>query len=100
MNYFLIQSIELANSRNYLDELFRVYPMSPDSLREIDAQKWSAFEKEFKQNNQTKIIQSLLDFELFPIKDSYVAYLRRDKSAIVRNPMTIARLCGGRFNQA
>lgn len=94
MNYFLIQSIELANSRNYLDELFRVYPMSPDSLREIDAQKWSAFEKEFKQNNQAKIIQSLLDFELFPIKDSYVAYLRRDKSAILRNPMTIARLCG------
>lgn len=55
MNYFLIQSIELANSRNYLDELFRVYPMSPDSLREIDTQKWSAFEKEFKQNNQAKI---------------------------------------------
>ncbi len=94
MNYFLAQSIELANSRNYLDELFRVYPMSPDSLREIDTQKWSVFEKEFKQNNQAKIIESLLDFELFPIKDSYVAYLRRDRSAIVRNPMTIARLCG------
>ncbi|MGX2971177.1 restriction endonuclease [Helicobacter sp. T3_23-1059] len=94
MNYFLSQSIELANAKNYLDELFRVYPMSPDTLREIDTQKWSAFEKEFKQNNQDKIIESLLDFELFPIKDSYVAYLRRDRSAIERNPMTIARLCG------
>lgn len=94
MNYFLAQSIELANSRNYLDELFRIYPMSPDNVREIDEQKWSVFEKEFKQNNQAKIIESLLDFELFPIKDSYVAYLRRDKSAIARNPMTVARICG------
>jgi len=32
--------------------------------------------------------------ELFPIKDSYVAYLKRDKSAIERNPKTIARLSG------
>ena len=45
MNYFLSQSIELANAKNYLDELFRVYPMSPDCLREIDAQKWAIFEK-------------------------------------------------------
>lgn len=94
MNYFLSQSIELANARNYLDELFRVYPMSPDNVREIDAQKWAVFEAQFTQNNQEKIIETLLDFELFPIKDSYVAYLRRDKSAITRNPMTVARLCG------
>ncbi len=94
MNYFLSQSIELANTRNYLDELFRVYPMSPDTLREIDEQKWAVFERVFSQDNQAKIIESLLDFELFPIKDSYVAYLRRDKSAIARNPLTIARLCG------
>ena len=94
MNYFLSQSIELANAKNYLDELFRVYPMSPDTLREIDTQKWAIFETQFKQNNQTKTIESLLDFELFPIKDLYVAYLRRDRSAIERNPMTIARICG------
>lgn len=94
MNYFLSQSIELANTKNYLDELFRVYPMSPDSLREIDEAKWDIFTREFRQNNQAKIIESLLDFELFPIKDSYVAYLRRDRSAIVCNPMIIARICG------
>ena len=89
MNYFLSQSIELANTKNYLDELFRVYPMSPDLLREIDEAKWDIFAREFEQNNQSKIIESLLDFELFPIKDSYVAYLRRDRSAIVRNHKTI-----------
>jgi hypothetical protein len=35
-----------------------------------------------------------LSLDLFPIKDSYVAYLKRDKSAIGRNPATIDRLYG------
>ena len=34
MNYFTQQSIELANQRNYLDLLFSVYPLNPDSIRE------------------------------------------------------------------
>ena len=41
-----------------------------------------------------KLLKVLLKFDLFPIKDSYVAYLKRDKSAIERNPNTIDRLCG------
>lgn len=94
MNYFLNQSIELANQRDYLDQLFRVYPMHPDNIREIDSIKWDIFEKAFNANQQEKIIESLLNFDLFPIKDSYVAYLRRDRSAIARNPATIARICG------
>ncbi len=36
----------------------------------------------------------LLELDLFPIKDSYVAYLKRDKSSIERNPATVDRLCG------
>ena len=83
MNYFLEQSIELANQRDYLDQLFRVYPMSPDNIREIEENKWNTFVKVFSINDQKHIIESLLDFELFPIKDSYVAYLRRDRSAIL-----------------
>lgn len=79
MNYFLNQSIVLANQRDYLDQLFRVYPMSPDNIREIDFVKWQRFEKAFIDDKQNEIIKSLLDFELFPIKDSYIAYLRRDK---------------------
>lgn len=94
MNYFLNQSIELANQRDYLDQLFRVYPMCPDNIREIDSTKWNSFEEVFNCNQQEKIIESLLDFDLFPIKDSYIAYLRHDKSAIKRNPATIARICG------
>jgi hypothetical protein len=39
-------------------------------------------------------LDNLLKLDLFPIKDSYVAYLKRDKSAIGRNPATADRLCG------
>jgi len=94
MNYFLYQSITLASQRDYLDQLFRVYPMCPDNIRDIDSVKWSSFEEEFNHNQQERIIESLLDFDLFPIKDSYIAYLRSDRSSIKRNPATIARICG------
>lgn len=36
----------------------------------------------------------LLKQPLFPIKDSYVAYLKRDPSALSRNPLTRQRLAG------
>ncbi|MBQ7215732.1 MAG: hypothetical protein IJP54_08045 [Synergistaceae bacterium] len=31
MNYWTQQSIDFAQQRNYLDELFKVYPLSPKS---------------------------------------------------------------------
>ncbi|MDO4674526.1 hypothetical protein [Campylobacter sp.] len=58
------QSIVLANQRDYLDQLFRVYPMSPDNTREIDSIKWKRFDQAFAKNNQSEIIEPLLDFEL------------------------------------
>lgn len=33
MNYFTKISIDLANQKDYLDQLFKVYPLSPDSIR-------------------------------------------------------------------
>jgi len=36
MNYRTQLSIELANQRDYLDQLFKVYPTVPDTIREID----------------------------------------------------------------
>lgn len=36
----------------------------------------------------------MLKLDLFPLKDSYVAYLRRDKEALSRNSATVDRLCG------
>jgi Tsp45I type II restriction enzyme len=41
-----------------------------------------------------RLLATLLSLDLFPIKDSYVAYLKRGRGAIDRNPATVARLCG------
>lgn len=94
MNHWTKLSIEFANQRNYLDELFKVYPTIPEGIREIDKQKWKTIERAFNDKNKIELIKSLLSLDLFPIKDSYVAYLRRDSSAIHRNPATVDRLFG------
>lgn len=94
MNYFTQLSIELANQRNYLDLLFSVYPLRPDTIREIDPQKWDLIQSSFNNNDNLNLIKALLNLDLFPIKDGYVPYFRRDPSAIERNPNTVNRICG------
>lgn len=94
MNYWTELSIAYANQRSYLDDLFQVYPTIPEGIRDIDKIRWASIEKAFKKKDNDVLIKELLKLELFPIKDSYIAYLKRDASAIERNPKTINRICG------
>ena len=94
MNHWTKLSIEFANQRNYLDELFKIYPTIPEGIRDIDKHIWNAVEKAYNEKNKTRLLKLLLSLDLFPIKDSYVAYLKRDGSAIDRNPATVDRLYG------
>lgn len=94
MNYWTEKSIELANQRNYLDLLFKVYPMSVNLSREIGKEAEEAIEKYFNEQNDIELLKILLKQDLFPIKDSYVAFLKRDNTAIERNPQTVSRLVG------
>jgi hypothetical protein len=94
MNKWTKLSIEYANQRSYLDDLFQVYPTIPEGIREINEDIWAEVEKSFKKKDNDLLIRQLLKFDLFPIKDSYIAYLKRDGSAIDRNPRTINRICG------
>jgi len=94
MRHWTNLSIEYANQRNYLDDLFRVYPTIPEGIRDIDKNAWKSVERSFENKNDAELIRNLLALDLFPIKDSYVAYMKRDQSAINRNPLTISRLCG------
>ncbi len=55
---------------------------------------WADVQRAFNRQNNDALIRELLKFDLFPIKDSYIAYLKRDNSAIDRNPRTINRICG------
>src|SRR3990172_6035347 len=94
MNYWTQLSIEYANQRNYLDELFKVYPLAPEGVRDIDRNQWDMVEAAYHSQDKEELLRSLLKLKLFPIKDSYVAYLRHDAAAMTRNPSTVSRLCG------
>ena len=99
MNIWTQKSIELANQQNYLDLLYKVYPLSSNLKREIsenikvdiasainDRDNESLLNILISQTNSKKIV--------FPIKDSYVAYLKHDSGAIGRNPNTVNRITG------
>lgn len=94
MNYWTKKSVELANQRNYLDLLYKVYPMSVNLRRELSQKTVESLEIAFNSRNDKELLKILLKQKVFPIKDSYVAYLKKDKTAIERNPNTAARLTG------
>ena len=94
MNEFLQQSITYASQKSYLDDLFSVYPTIPNGIRDIDEKIWSKVEQAYNGRDNLALVRNMLQLELFPIKDSYVAYLKRDISALERNPRTVNRLAG------
>lgn len=94
MNIWTQKSIELATQRNYLDLLYRVYPMSVNLRRELSDLTLNNIRMAFDSRDGNSLLNILLKQEIFPIKDSYVAYLKRDNSSIERNPNTVQRLVG------
>lgn len=98
MNRWTQISIEFAQQRNYLDELYKVYPIVPNLKRKIDKKEEDNIRQAFKNKDNEKLVRSLLKLSLFPIKDSYVAYLKKDNGAIERNPQTINRIAGNLYH--
>ncbi len=94
INWWIRLSIEYANTRSYLDDLFSIYQTIPEGIREIDRNLWNQVEFHFKNRDDVNLIKTLLKFDKFPIKDPYVAYLRHDPTAFERNPRTIKRIAG------
>lgn len=94
MNYWTELSIEYANQRNYLDDLFQVYPTIPNGIRKIDEEVWKKIELAFNKKNNSSLIKNLCRLEKFPIKDSYIAFIKLDQNSIERNPQTINRIAG------
>ena len=56
------QSIEFANQRNYLDELYRVYPVVHDSIRDVNEDVMSRVENYFNQQDSEHLIKELLKY--------------------------------------
>ncbi|MDI6833155.1 MAG: hypothetical protein QMD02_04820 [Bacteroidales bacterium] len=64
MNHWLGLSIEYANQRSYLDDLFKVYPTIPEGIREIDQQLWSKIENAFNKKDNELLIINILSVKL------------------------------------
>ena len=85
-------SLEYASQRSYLDDLFSVYPTIPNGIREINKSIWEKVESAYNAKDSFALVNAMLELDLFPIKDSYVAYMKRDKSSVKRNPRTVNRI--------
>lgn len=66
--------------------------MSINLRRELSEKTINRLTDIFNDRNSKELLSLLLRQEIFPIKDSYVAYLKRDRSAIERNPNTVRRI--------
>ena len=94
INWWIRLSIEYANTRSYLDDLFSIYHTIPEGIREINEDLWKQVEMYYTRRDDVNLIKTLLKFDKFPLKDPYVAYLRHDPTAFKRNPRTIRRIAG------
>ena len=69
MNYWTKLSVDFAQQRNYLDELYKVYPITPNLRREIPKKREDKVREAFENNNNVMLVKELLELDLFPIKD-------------------------------
>lgn len=92
INAWTKRSIEIANQSDYLDKLYNVYPINTNSVRQLSSEISSRIKLFFANEEYEDLLKLLLKLEIFPIKDSYVAYFKKDPRAIERNPATTARL--------
>ena len=98
INYWTEQSIIFAGQRNYLDELFKVYPINPNLRRELSQSQADELISAYNSHDNMRLVETLLDIELFPLKDSYVPFLRNDRGAVIRNPQTVNRIAGNLYH--
>lgn len=92
MNEWVARSIELANERDYLDRLHEVYPVTPNPPRSIDPVRWEQVTNALDTSNDNTLLGALLDFDLFPIKHPFIAYMKKDRASVRRNPETVKRI--------
>lgn len=92
MNIWTVKSIELANKEDYLDRLFEIYPDERDPKRAVGGGTLARAAELFGRREDFLLIDLLLGLERFPFNDPYVSFLRRDRSAMARNPQMVARI--------
>ena len=60
MNIWTQKSIELANQRNYLDLLYKIYPMSNNLRREMKEEDIQKLNEYYEMRDKYKLLNLLL----------------------------------------
>lgn len=91
MNEWASRTLDLVNNQDYLDRLQQVYPHE-EGERDVAPHTLNSIRQSFEARDDAALLDQLLNLDKFPYKDSYVAFLRTDRSAIERNPQTVRRI--------
>lgn len=92
-NKWIQKSIEVANAPGYLDKISKIYEMQINPERPIPKSILPEIKKKFYEKNSKGLITLLIDnAAVFPVKDSYIGFLRAKREAINENPKTVKRI--------
>lgn len=61
MNWFMEQSIDYAQQKSYLDDLFKVYPTIPNGIREIDKTVGEKLKNRIKLETMKNSLETFLN---------------------------------------
>ncbi len=93
MNEWVKKSIHIANGNGYLDRLHEVYPVTVGFERPVSPELREQIRKSYDDKNKKALIDILIKLEKFPIKDPYVAFLKKKRGEFVKkNPKTVVRI--------
>ena len=65
LNYWTELSIQYANQKLYLDDLFQVYPTIPEGIRDIKQNRWENVQIAFQTQDNYQLIEELYCTLLF-----------------------------------
>jgi hypothetical protein len=92
MNEWSKRTLHLVENQDYLDKLQEIYP-NEEGERGVEQSVIKSIRQSFEKRDEMNLLSTLLGLEKFPYKDSYIAFLRKDRTAIERNPQTVRRIC-------
>jgi hypothetical protein len=93
MNEWIRKSIKIANSPGYLDRLSKVYPMPVNPRRPLPKSVVPEVRRAYENHNHRRLLELFIEHgEIFPVKDSYVGFLKQEPRALRQNPKTVKRI--------
>lgn len=91
MNFFLKESIEYAQQRTYLDDLYSVYPTINNNIRDIDKELWGKKEEAFDYEDNAELLRKLFNLNLSPLTNIQITSTGENQISAY-NKKTISRL--------